>query len=238
MENRRQKKNVEREKEMQNIGSTKSPSIRSWNFQVQDGHRGNLMNVKFLECISCRKRYPKNKIHFRCDCSSALEIVYDYRKIKRKVSWEKFRSRKFNHWRYREMFPITSDKNIITMNEGGMPLIKSRYFSKIMNLDIFFKLESLNPTGSFKDRGTTVEISKALEFNVNKVFCASTGNMGASVSAYSSLAGIKANIFVPRGTTKAKLRKIEIYGGRIRKINGDYTAALAAATKVAGKGYL
>ena len=196
------------------------------------------MNVKFLECISCRKRYSKKEMHFRCDCNSALEIVYDYKKIRRGISWEKFRSRKFNHWRYREMFPITSDKNIITMNEGGTPLIKSKYFSKILNLDIFFKLEGLNPTGSFKDRGTTVEISKALEFNVNKVFCASTGNMGASISAYSSIAGINANIFVPRDTTKAKLKQIEIYGGIIKKINGDYTAALAAATKAADKRYM
>ena len=196
------------------------------------------MNVKFLECISCRKKYSKKEMHFRCACNSALEIVYDYNKIRRKVSWEKFRSRKFNHWRYREMFPITSGKNIITMNEGGTPLIKSRYFSKILGLNVFFKLEGLNPTGSFKDRGTTVEISKAMEFNVNKVFCASTGNMGASVSAYSSIAGIKSNIFVPRDTTTAKLKQISVYGGRIKKINGDYTKVLEAATKAAGKGYM
>src|SRR3989344_2779866 len=239
MENRRQKKNVERKEEMQDTGNTKGAFLWPRSFQVQDGHRGNLMNVKFLECISCRKRYSKKEMHFRCDCNSALEIVYDYKKIRRGISWEKFRSRKFNHWRYREMFPITSDKNIITMNEGGTPLIKSKYFSKILNLDIFFKLEGLNPTGSFKDRGTTVEISKALEFNVNKVFCASTGNMGASVSAYSSLAGIKANIFVPRGTTKAKLRQIEIYGGGIRKIKGEYTKDIQATIRAAGnKGYL
>src|SRR3989344_8079245 len=172
------------------------------------------MNVKFLECISCRKRYSKKEMHFRCDCGSALEVVYDYKKIRRMVSWEKLRSRKFNHWRYREMFPVISVKNIITINEGGTPLIRSRYFSKILNFDIFFKFEGMNPTGSFKDRGTTIEISKAIEFNASKVFCASTGNMGASVSAYSSLAGIDANIFVPRDTTIAKLKQISVYGGR------------------------
>ena len=196
------------------------------------------MNVKFLECVSCRKRYSKNEVHFRCDCGSALEIVYDYSKIKKQVSWGKFRSRPFNHWRYREMFPIVSDRNIITLREGGTPLLKSKNIGPSIGIDLYFKFEGLNPTGSFKDRGTTVEISKAMELRVEKVFCASTGNMGASVSAYSSLARIKANIFVPNDTTKAKLKQIGIYGGRIKKINGDYTAALAAATKVAGKGYL
>jgi threonine synthase len=195
------------------------------------------MHVKFLECISCRKIYSDKKIHFRCTCGSALEIVYDYKKIRRKVSWKKFRSRKFNHWRYRELFPV-SGKSIITMNEGGTPLIRSKYFGKILGFNLFFKLEGLNPTGSFKDRGTTVEISKVLEYGAKKVYCASTGNMGASVAAYSSLAGIKAEIFVPGITSKAKLKQMEIYGAKIKKVSGDYTAALQAAAKAAGKGYM
>lgn len=190
------------------------------------------MHVKYLQCIKCGKKYSKREIKFRCDCGQSLEVIYDYNEIRNKVTWNLLRSRDFNHWRYREFFPVQKNENIITLKEGGTPLIRSSHIAKILGFNnLFFKFEGMNPTGSFKDRGTTVEISKALEFNAKHVACASTGNMGASVSAYSAVAGISAHAFVPRDTTSAKLRQMKFYGANIKRISGDYTAALKASER-------
>jgi threonine synthase len=185
------------------------------------------MHVKFLQCVSCGKTYPKRPPVFRCACGQSLRVAYDYDEIRKKVDWPLLRSREFNHWRYREFFPSEKDENIITLNEGGTPMLRSARLGEMLGLkNLFFKVEGLNPTGSFKDRGTTVEMSMALEFGAKKLACASTGNMGASVSAYAARAGIRAKIFVPRDTTAAKLRQMKFYGAGIKKINGDYTKAL------------
>jgi threonine synthase len=190
------------------------------------------MNVLYLKCVSCGTTYPKNKIIYRCGCGQSLDIVYDYSRIGRKITWQKLRKRKFCHWRYREFYPIENDKNIRTMEEGGTPLIRSSIWCKKLKFDLHFKYEGVNPTGSFKDRGTTVEISKAVEFGAKKLVCASTGNMGASVAAYASRAGLDATIFVPKKTTtSSKINQIVIYGSKIRFIDGDYDAAIAACNK-------
>jgi len=149
-----------------------------------------------------------------------LDVIYDYKEIKKKITWHLLRKRQFNHWRYREFFPVTDDKNIISLGEGGTPLVESKNYDKT-----YLKLEGLNLTGSFKDRGTTVEISKAKEFNVKKVGCASTGNMGASISAYCARAGINAKIFLPKNALKTKIKQIQIHGADTKIEKGPYTKA-------------
>ncbi len=189
------------------------------------------MHVKHIECIKCKAKYPKNKIIFRCKkCGQSLKLVYDYKEIKNNISWEKLRKRAFNHWRYREFFPIVADKNIITLREGGTPLFKSRKVGKLLGYkNLYFKFEGLNPTGSFKDRGTTVEISRANEFKVKEVVCASTGNMGASVAAYSIMANIKAKIYVPKDTTDSKIKQMLTFGAKVVYVDNHYDKALELA---------
>ena len=188
------------------------------------------MHVKYLQCVKCGRTYAKNRVVFRCDCGESLDVVYDYHEIKNRISWKRLRRRSFNHWRYREFFPVAMDKNIVTMMEGGTALIKSKNVSKILGMkNLYFKLEGTNPTGSFKDRGTTVEISKAAEFGVDAVACASTGNMAASVAAYAAAAGISATIYLPENTPRSKISQIASYGAAIKKVAGDYTAAVKAA---------
>lgn len=190
------------------------------------------MHVKFLRCVSCGATYSKDRIIYRCRCGQSLDVVYDYENMKKKITWGELRKRKFFQWRYREFYPIQKDKNIRTMQEGGTPLIKSEIIGKKLDIDLLIKFEGVNPTGSFKDRGTSVEISKAVEFGAHKIVCASTGNMGASVAAYASRVGLGAKIFVPkRTTTKSKINQIVAYGSQIKFINGDFDDALAACTK-------
>jgi threonine synthase len=186
-----------------------------------------------LECIECGETYTKEKIRYRCLCGQSLEVIYNYDEIKDAVSWKKLRKRPFRHWRYREFFPLFKDKNRVSLMEGGTPLLRSRNISIELGFEeLYFKCESENPTGSFKDRGTTVEISKALEFDARHIVCASTGNMGASVSAYAAAASITATIILPSDTAEVKIAQIKCHGAHIRKVRGDYNAAEAEAFRI------
>jgi len=149
-----------------------------------------------------------------------LDIIYDYSKLKKTMSWQKLHTRPFNHWRYKEFFPTV--KNLISFNEGGTALVQSKK-------RLFFKLEGQNPTGSFKDRGSTIEISHAKDFHAKQIICASTGNMGASVSAYSARAGIACEIILPSSAGGEKIQQIKNYGAKTTKIKGDYTIAAKKA---------
>ncbi len=182
------------------------------------------MHVKHLECVDCAERYPKDAIIYRCKCGGHLKIVYDYDAIKRRVSWGLFRKRPFQHWRYSELFPLEEEENRITLGEGGTPLVRAKNLSQELGFEhLYLKLENKNPTGSFKDRGTTVEISKAIEFDAKEVVCASTGNMGASIAFYAEKAGIKARILVPKHTSPEKINYIGLMGAEVDVVDGDYT---------------
>lgn len=177
------------------------------------------MHVSHQQCFHCRKEYPAEKTLFWCpDCGGSLVVHYKYSEIKKHLD-SKFRKARPSHWKYWMFYPVPRRK-VVTMGEGGTPLVPH------VKKDWFFKIEGENPTGSFKDRGSTVEITHARHLNVKKMACASTGNMGASVSAYAARAGIRATIYVPKGATIIKERQIKGYGARLVRVDGDYTDAL------------
>ncbi len=139
-------------------------------------------------------------------------------------------------WDYSSFLPVPKGKNsIISLHEGHTSLVESVY-----RKNLFYKLEYENPTGSFKDRGSTVEISHAKANGYKKVVCASTGNMGASISAYAARAGIEATICVPHHVPENKLKQIQAYGARLVHVNGDYNEALKKTWEIASKqkGYM
>lgn len=191
------------------------------------------MHVQFLQCIKCKETYSKTEIRYRCLCGQSLEVVYNFNEIKNTISWKRLRKRPFRHWRYKEFFPLVKDGNGVSLMEGGTPLLRSRNISRQLGFEnLFFKCESENPTGSFKDRGTTVEITKALEFGSKEIVCASTGNMGASVSAYAAAANIKAHIILPSNTPDIKIAQIKSHGAKIHRVKGDYNKAEETAFKL------
>ncbi len=170
-------------------------------------------------------KYPLNRMVFRCEkCGGSLEVLFDYFKMSREVNREKLRSREFSHSRYIEFFPVIE---LVSLKEGGTPLIRSRNIEREQKLkfELYFKNEAVNPTGSFKDRGSSVEISKALEFRAKRGVCASTGNMGASVAAYSSLVGLPCHIFTPKDSVATKIQQILAYGAKLYRVSGDYSRA-------------
>ena len=196
------------------------------------------MQVKYLKCAKCGRTYSQDEIRYRCHCGDSIELIYDYREVRGKVSWDELRSRPFDHWRYREFYPDIEPGSIISMGEGGTPLVRSRNIAADLCAgELFFKLESLNPTGSFKDRGSTIEISEAYYYLChngecdNEIVCASTGNMGASVAAYCARGGITCTIYVPRDTAKIKLLQMLAHGAKIVSVEGDYTLAMNTARR-------
>jgi threonine synthase len=174
-----------------------------------------------LECTSCRNREPDSA--FRCSkCKSILEVVYDYSGLGGALPKEE----KICVSRYSGLLPIKGD--LFSLGEGGTRLA-------MWDEDVSLKLEMMNPTRTFKDRGSSVEITKALELGFDHVCCASTGNMGLSVAHYARRARIRATIFISGMANPEKIKKIEREGAQIVKVNGDFNKALVEAEKFATK---
>ena len=134
--------------------------------------------------------------------------------------------------RYRAYLPVTSKTPVVTLLEGNTPLIPARHLSERLgvNAAVYFKFEGLNPTGSFKDRGMTVAVSKAIEKGAKAILCASTGNTSASAAAYAARAGILCSVLIPEGAIAlGKLAQALIHGARVIQIRGNFDKALTLA---------
>ena len=138
--------------------------------------------------------------------------------------------------KYRRYLPVTKKTPIITLKEGNTPLLFANYLSKLMgkNFAVYLKYEGLNPTGSFKDRGMTLAISKACEQGSKAVICASTGNTSASAAAYAARAGLKCIVLIPRGAIAlGKLSQALIHGAQVLAVEGNFDAALNLVREIA-----
>ncbi|MFA6129755.1 MAG: threonine synthase [Candidatus Omnitrophota bacterium] len=137
--------------------------------------------------------------------------------------------------KYKKLLPVSDKTPVITLNEGNTPLIYAGYLSKLAgrNAEVYLKYEGLNPTGSFKDRGMTLAISKACEEKSTAVMCASTGNTSASSAAYAARAGIKCIVLIPSGAIAlGKLSQALIHGAKVLAIKGNFDAALDLAKEI------
>ena len=140
--------------------------------------------------------------------------------------------------KYRKYLPVGDDTPIISLCEGNTPLIKAKNLPKAIGVDaeIYFKYEGLNPTGSFKDRGMTMAVTKAVEDGSNAIICASTGNTSASAAAYAARAKIKCYVLIPDGhIAMGKLSQAMMYGAKVIAINGNFDAALDAVREISSK---
>jgi threonine synthase len=128
---------------------------------------------------------------------------------------------------YREFLPVSDATPVVTLKEGGTPLIRALALSERVGADVWLKYEGLNPTGSFKDRGMTMAISKAAEEGAKAVVCASTGNTSASAAAYATRAGLTCVVLIPDGyIALGKLAQALIHGARVLQIRGNFDEAL------------
>jgi threonine synthase len=137
--------------------------------------------------------------------------------------------------RYREFLPVGEGTPVVSLNEGSTPLIHSPRLSAKADAEVFLKFEGLNPTGSFKDRGMTVAISKAVERGAKTVICASTGNTSAAAAAYAARAGIQCVVILPAGKIAiGKLAQAYVYGAKVVAIRGNFDDALRIVREFGG----
>ncbi|MCD6469876.1 threonine synthase, partial [Candidatus Bathyarchaeota archaeon] len=191
----------------------------------------------YLECIECGSTYSPNQVIYKCEkCGNLLSVKYKEEFLKPSIV-EAWRKRSFYVWRYRELLPITDLNKIVSLGEGGTNLIKCpRLASKIGLRHVFVKNEGENPTGSFKDRGMTVGVSKALELGIKRVACASTGNTSASLAAYAARAGLECIVLIPSGKIAfGKLVQAIIYGARVIQVLGNFDEALRIVEEICQK---
>lgn len=135
---------------------------------------------------------------------------------------------------YRDRLPVTDVTPVVTLHEGATPLVPAPLLATKTGCDVYLKVEGANPTGSFKDRGMTLAVSKAVEAGVKAVICASTGNTSASAAAYAARAGLTCAVLVPRGKiAQGKLAQALVHGARLIQVDGGFDDCLALATRLA-----
>jgi len=166
-----------------------------------------------LECEACGEQYePEQNIQL-CECGEPLRLEYfhgDIKEGKRDV-WS----------RYGEFFPFEVDEKL-SLGEGNTPLLKAPSISKKLDVNLYLKNETVNPTWSFKDRGTILSLQRAVGLRIKKFGTVSTGNMATSVSAYGARNGMTSIVLVPANISDKKIEQISTYGPVLIKVTGDY----------------
>jgi threonine synthase len=136
--------------------------------------------------------------------------------------------------RYRDRLPVTEATPVVTLYEGNTPLVPAPILSSRLGCDVYLKVEGANPTGSFKDRGMTVAVSRAVEQGAKAIICASTGNTSASAAAYAARAGLTCAVLVPQGKIAlGKLAQALVHGARLLQVSGNFDDCLGLASKLA-----
>jgi len=190
------------------------------------------------ECINCRTKYPTDEIIYFCKkCGDLLEVKEDYDALASRLKRSEWRKTPLSVWRYRDFMPINDFSKTVTLNEGGTGLHFCERLGKQLGLNqLYVKNEGENPTGSFKDRGMTVGVTKAVELGVNSVICASTGNTSASLAAYAAKAGMQCAVLIPSGKIAyGKLAQAIIYGAKVIQVRGNFDEALDIVLKLSEK---
>ena len=183
-----------------------------------------------LRCAECGATYPLDTRAWTCTtCGGLLEIdgarAFDATQIARDDA---------SLWRYRAFIPLPENAAPVTLGEGWTPLIPLTYKQR----NIYCKLDFLNPTGSFKDRGTTVLVSAVKQFGYDRVADDSSGNAAAALAGYAAYANLRATIFTPAHASPMKLAQIQVYGAELKKIEGVRENAADAAQQAARAGHV
>jgi threonine synthase len=170
-------------------------------------------------------------------CGNLLEVKLDLKLSKERLAKANHLSIPLSVWRYRELIPLGERSRSYSLDEGGTQLIKcDRLGAELGAENLWIKFDGTNPTGSFKDRGMTVGISKAKELRMKTVTCASTGNTSASLAAYAGLAGLRCVVLIPEGKVAlGKLAQAMMHGATVVSVKGNFDEALDVVMKSSEK---
>lgn len=175
--------------------------------------------IKTIKCAKCGKEYDEIAVPPNDGCGGRIDFELNLEAIRETLTREYLERKPPGLWKYFELMPLRHRKNIVTLGEGGTPLVRSKRFAeewKLKNLSI--KIETVNPSGSFKDRPICVGVSRALEDGAETVSAASSGNAAASMSTYAARAGLQAVVFVPEDAPKGKLIHLRTLGAKVFRV--------------------
>ena len=181
-----------------------------------------MAKLKGLKCRECGREYPVEPIHVCEFCFGPLEVVYDYKEIKKNISREKIEGREKSLWRYVELLPV--ENPTVGLTAGFTPLRKAENLGKVLGLkNLYIKDDSVNhPTLSFKDRVVSVAISKAKEFGFDTGACASTGNLANSVASHCAQADMNCFVFIPANLETQKIIGSLVFNPTVVAVEGNY----------------
>jgi len=187
------------------------------------------MQKTHLQCRECKKEYDPTFKYICDECFGPLDVHYNFPSLTKNT----FVNREQTYWRYFELLPITDKSNIVSINAGMTPLVKAEKLGKEIGLNnLYIKNDSVNPTFSFKDRPAGVAVSKAKEFGLGSVGCASTGNLASATAAHAAKAGFPCYIFAPSDIEHAKITQALSYGSHYIAVDGTYDDANRIAAQV------
>ncbi|MGM0770821.1 MAG: threonine synthase [Halobacteriota archaeon] len=186
-----------------------------------------------MECIECGQKNTDSEVVYTCKCGGLLEVIYDYSAIQ--LDMEKLRTEAPSVWKYKALLPVEGKP--VSIHEGGTPLYRcDRLAEKIGIKELYVKHEGLNPSGSFKDRGMAVGVTKAIEAGMETLACASTGNTSASLSAYGAKAGLPVIVLLPEGKVAlGKVAQALIHGAKVLSIRGNFDEAVVLVRQLCDK---
>lgn len=177
----------------------------------------------FIECSSCGESYDYTENVYSCErCGGRLDITYPYQEIANKIDPEELtRDSKKGLRKYLNLLPISSEDTLLSLGEGNTPLQKCNKLTDVVGIEnLYAKNETINPTGTFKDRPASVGISRAIENGGNKVVAASDGNVAPATSAYANNGGLKSVIILPEYMQSTRIKQTIVYGSEVFIVEG------------------
>ena len=187
------------------------------------------MTKTYLQCRECKKEFETAFKYICDDCFGPLDVKYNFPKVNK----ETFSNRENTYWRYLEFLPIEDKTNIISIDAGFTPLTKAKSLGEKLGLNnLYIKNDSVNPTFSFKDRPAGVAISKAKEFGLSAVGCASTGNLASATAAHAAKGNFPCHVFAPSNIEMAKIAQALSYGANYVAVDGTYDDANRIAAQI------
>ena len=175
-----------------------------------------------LECSICGERHDADVVQYVCRaCGRALLARYDVDAARRSFTRETLGGRVATLWRYAELLPVRDEAAVTTLGEGITPLLRTpRLGEAIGASDLWVKEEGANPTGTFKARGISVALSRAVELGVRDIGMPTAGNAGSAVAAYAARAGVRAHVAMPRDAPPAVIDEVRAYGAELELVDG------------------
>ena len=182
-----------------------------------------------LQCRECKKEYESTFKYICDECFGPLDVKYDFPSVSKNT----FSGREKTYWRYFELLPIEQKSNIVSIDAGMTPLTKAEKLGEKLGLkNLYIKNDSVNPTFSFKDRPAGIAVSKAKEFGMSSVGCASTGNLASATAAHAAKGGFPCHIFAPSDIEMAKIAQALSYGANYIAVDGTYDDANRIAAQI------